>query len=72
MLGILSIVATLFLSFTVIDTIKVPFDESSIFFIIFNNILLVGFVEESMKYLFLKLGTLKIKETNDQMAMIVY
>ena len=72
LLGTLSIVITLFLGLTVLDTITSLFDKSSILFIILNNFLFVGFVEESMKYIFLRLGTRKFDDTNDQMRMIVY
>ena len=72
MLGILSIVITLIFGLTVLDLIRSPFDQNSVFYIFLNNILLVGFVEESSKYIFVRLGTRKANDSNDQMAMIVY
>ena len=72
LLGILSIVITLIFGLTVLDLIRSPFDQNSVFYIFLNNILLVGFVEEASKYIFVRLGTRKADDSNDQMAMIVY
>jgi RsiW-degrading membrane proteinase PrsW (M82 family) len=70
--GILSCIALIILILTILDSFRNLFDQQSILYIIFNNLVLVAGLEEGFKFLSVKLGMRKNTGSYDRVDMMMF